>query len=116
MDDNGNAIHKFLLDHDGEFTLSQVETWVNTYINANNRSSQDDAMLFSCILNSLSSEGAIKVYNRSSDFMIDNEESGVLLLKVVLEESGLQTNATVMKGKGDLANLASLMVKLGHNV
>ena len=115
-DDNGNPVTKYLLEHDGEFTLEEVTTWVTSYISQENRASQDDAMLFSCILNSLSSEGKIRVYNRSKDFMVDNSESGTLLLKVVLEESGLQTNATVMKAKSDLANLSETMVKLGHNV
>ena len=115
-DEHGNPVLKFLLEHDGEFTLPDIKTWVESWIGRDNRASQDDAMLFSCILNGLSSEGTIKVYNRSNDFMVGNNESGTLLLKVVLEESGLQTNATVMKAKSDLANLSETMVKLGHNV
>ena len=53
-DDDGNPIHKYLLEHDGEFTLSEIKTWVESWIGADNRASQDDAMLFSCILNGLS--------------------------------------------------------------
>ena len=42
--------------------------------------------------------------------------SGVLLLKVVLEEAGLKTNAKIMADKEELSNLPVLMAKLKHNV
>ena len=58
-DESGDATTKYLLDHDGEFSLEQIRTYVKEYISKQNRVSQDDAMLFSCILNSLSSEGKI---------------------------------------------------------
>ena len=66
-------------------------------------------MLFEAVINSLSSDGKCKIYNRSEDFHTLGEDSGILLIKTVLDESGLQTNATVMKEKAVLANLAELM-------
>ena len=44
------------------------------------------------------------------------EESGVLFIKTILDESGLQTHTTVMKEKAVLANLPELMLRLVHNV
>ena len=73
-------------------------------------------MLFSCVLNSLSSEGALKVYNRNTDFHVNGQESGILLTKVVLLESGLQTNATIMKLKAEVQELPLLMTKMGNNI
>ena len=61
-------------------------------------------------------DGLIKVSNRSEDYHGGEWESGVLLIKVVLDESGLQINATVMKENAILANLPEIMVQLGHNV
>ena len=73
-------------------------------------------MLYDCIINSLLSEGVVKVYNRSQDYHIVDYESGILLIKVILDESGLQTYATVMKEKSVLENLPELMVWLTHNM
>ena len=73
-------------------------------------------MLFSCIQNSLSAEGADKVYNISEDFHYNRQEYVILLAKVVLEESGLQTSATIMTIKGELQDLPNIMASLRHNV
>ena len=55
------------------------------------------------------------MYIRSEDFHTLGEESGVLLIKTILDESGLQTQATVMKEKAVLANLPELIQRLAHN-
>ena len=68
------------------------------------------------IINILSSDGLAKVYNRSADYHVGDYESGILLLKVILEELGLQTHATILKEKAILANLPMLMARLTHTV
>ena len=73
-------------------------------------------MVWSCALDSLSSVEQVKIYARSEEYKVLGTESGVLLLKVILLESGLQTNATIIKHKDELANLPALMGKLSHNV
>ena len=82
---------------------------MGTYVDIPSREAHDDAMLFDSIINSLSSDGKCKMYNRSEDFQTLEEESGVLLTKKI-NKSGLQTHATVMKEKAVLANLPELMV------
>ena len=109
-------IHKYLLESDGEFSLTFLREYVETYIDVPAREAQDDAMLSEAVLNSLSSDGKCKIYNRSEDFHTLEEESGVLLIKTILEKSGLQTNVTVMKEKVVLAKLPKKMHRLAHNV
>jgi len=58
----------------------------------------------------------VKVYNRSSNYHVGYYESVIILLKIILYGSGLQTHATVMKEKNALVNLPELMVRLTHNV
>ena len=101
---------------DSEYKLGALYRYVEICISTESRVSQDEAMLFSCILNSLSAEGADKVYNISEDFHYNRQESGILLAKVVLEESGLQTSATIMTIKGELQDLPNIMASLRHNV
>ena len=106
----GGQIHKYLLKLDGKFTLLNSKDYVGTYVDIPSREAQDNEMLFESIINSLSSNGKYKVYNRSEDFYTLGEESGVLLTKTTLEKSGLQTYATVMKEKDGLDNLPELMI------
>ena len=73
-------------------------------------------MLFSCAQDSLSSEGIAKIYARQSDYHVNGVESGLLLVKVILEELGLRTNATVAKYKRKLQCLPELMLTLRHDV
>ena len=72
---------------------------METYINVPVREVQDDAMLFEAVINILSSDGKYKIYNRSEDFHTLGEESRILLIVTILDESGLQTNATIMNEK-----------------
>ena len=112
----GGRVHKYLLELDGELSLKFLKDYVETYINVPAREVQDDTMLFKAVINSLSSDGKCKIYNRSKDFHTLGEESGVLLIKTILDKSGLQTNAAVMKEKAVLGNLPEFMQRLTHNV
>ena len=73
-------------------------------------------MIYDCIINSISSDAFAKVYNRSSNYHVGYYESVIILLKIVLYGSVLQTHARVMKEKNALINLPELMVWLTHNV
>ena len=68
FDPNGNEILKFPLEHDGKFDLPFLSKFMCTYITLNSRASQDDAMLYNCIISRLSSDGLVKVSNRSEDY------------------------------------------------
>ena len=112
----GGTVHKYLLEPDGEFSLIFLKGCVGTYINVPVREAQDDTMLFEAVINSLFLDGKCKIYNRSNNFHTLGKESGILLIKTILDKSGLQTHVTVMKEKYVLENLLELMVRLIHNV
>jgi len=67
-------------------------------------------------INSISSDRLVKIYNRSQEYRVVDYESGILLIKVILDKSGLQIQATVIKEKTDLASIPEIMVQLTHNV
>ena len=113
---SGTLITKNVLECDGELDLEALKIWVQSFVSSESRAAQDDDMLFNCIVNSLSSDGMVKVYSRYDDFTTAGYNSGILLMKVVLEESGLKTNAKIMADKEELSNLPVLMTKLKHNV
>ena len=89
FDPNRNDIHKYILERDGNFNLPFLTDFVSKYITLNSSAAQDDVMLYKCIISSLSSDGLFKVSNCSEDYYWGDWESGVLIIKVVLDESGL---------------------------
>ena len=74
--------------------------YIESYVCATCRNTQDDAMFFSCVHVSLSSEGIINMHRRQLDYHVECMESGLSLVKVLLEESGLRINAAVVTYKG----------------
>ena len=62
-DDLGHPYKNFL-EYDGQFDCAFLTLYVQQYIHLNCRATQDDAMLFSCAQDSLSSEGIAKIYAR----------------------------------------------------
>ena len=90
--------------------------FVETYIALDSMSAHDDIMLYDCIINIFSSEGLSKISNCSEDYHRGDYKSGILLIKAILDESGMQTNTTVVKENFILANLSEIIVWLIHNM
>ena len=62
-------------------------------------------MLHRCLMNLLSRKGKIKVRIKSSEYTIQGILSGVLLLKVIISASHINTNATTATIKDKLGSL-----------
>ena len=116
MDDTGNPVTKFLLERDGKFTLPEFNRWVESYTHIDTRATQDYGMLFESTLKSLSTAGRMKIYTRYKKIHVDEMESGVLLLKIVLEEAGLKINAKIISVKLELANLTPVISQFSYNI
>ena len=93
-----------LLTHYGELSLEHLRDWEPTYIHGVSRAAQDTAYLHLCLMNSLTQAGKDKVHLWSDQFILNGQESGILLLKVIIRESHLDTNATTNSIKTQLSN------------
>ena len=102
-----------LLTNYGEVKMQEVRAFETTYINAQSRAAQDTHMLYSCIMNSLSKEGKTKIHVwRDQYTMPGGYKSGNLLLKIVIRESHLDTNATTSVLRLKLSALDTYMPKV----
>ena len=87
------------------------------------RARQDDQMAFRCLMNSLD-QGMLRVILlKEHTFHLsqpDNEyekvPSAMLLLKTIIEESSIQTNATTSAIRTRLASLAEYMKQIGSDI
>ena len=90
--------------------MERIAAFERLYLGRQVRPAQDSYMMYQCLLNSLSKEAKIKVQVWESEYIIMNDEgtyvpSGNLLLKMIIRESNLDTNATTQSIRTKLSNL-----------
>lgn len=106
------------LQHYGKITLEQVTESELQYIDEEGRMAQDTYMLYKCLMSSLTGEARKKVSLWSSQYRIgeNDEVSGVALLKVIIRESHLDTNATTNQLRTKLSNLDEYMRTIDSDI
>ena len=107
---------KNLLTHYGELSLEHLHAWENTYLHGISRAAQDTAHLHLCLMNSLTQAGKDKVRLWSDQFILNGRESGILLLKIIIRESHLDTNATTNSIRTQLSNLDEYITTIGCDI
>jgi hypothetical protein len=80
------------------------------------RPAQDTCMLCKCLMNSVSKEGKSKITIWKDQHHVDGFPSGDLLLKVIVRESHLDTNATISAIRTKLSNLDTCMLSIGGDI
>jgi hypothetical protein len=107
VDDDGNPVQENLIKNYGTISLEQVVESERQYINKQEREAQDTYMLYKCLMASLSSNAKKKVSLWSNQYRIGDDEvcSGVALLKIIIRESHLDTNATTNQIRTKLSSL-----------
>ena len=106
-----------LLTNYGRIRIGDILAYERTYIGTQSRRAQDNAMLYHCLVNSLSQAGKGKVdvwkkqYHVTLPAAMGTEtfKSGLLLLKIIIRESHLDSNATISTIRKQLSNLDDYM-------
>jgi hypothetical protein len=105
-----------LIENYGQISLDTIQAFEATYIDQPIRPAQDTYMLYKCLMNSISKEGKSKIMIWRSQFHVGGLPSGNLLLKVIIRESHLDTNATISTIRTKLSNLDSYMLSIGGDI
>ena len=105
------------LDNYGTITLDQIKVSELQYIDEG-ADLPPSYMLYKCLMASLTNDARKKVSLWSNQFRIgeDNEISGVLLLKVIIRESHLDTNATTNQIRMKLSSLDSYITTIDSDI
>jgi predicted Mrr-cat superfamily restriction endonuclease len=116
--DNEDPAKEDFLSNYGNLTLEQVVASEMVHINNEERSAQDTYMLYKCLMASLSAEAKKKVLIWSDQYMIGHSPkgSGVALLKVIIRESHIDTNATTNQIRTKLSNLDIYMSTINSDI
>ena len=107
-DEEVEEVENLIINY-GTLTLEQVTESEKRYITLEQRKAQDTYMLYHCLMASLSDEAKQKVLIWKDQYQIEINDrkysSGVALLKVIIRESHLDTNATTNQIRTKLSNL-----------
>ena len=112
---------RYLPKEYGRVSLQQINAFERTYLGTQQRVAQDAYMLFKCLMNSLSKESRMKIEAWENEYIIQTNAgttspSGNLLLKVIIRESHLDTNATTQSIRMKLSNLDDHMLKISSDI
>ena len=119
--DDPNSELRYLPSEYGRVTLEQITRFEESYLGTQQRVAQDAYMLFKCLMDSLSKEARMKIEAWEDEYIIETNAgtkspSGNLLLKVIIRESHLDTNATTQSIRMKLSNLDDHMMKIASNI
>jgi hypothetical protein len=113
------ATYKNLVDSYGEIPLQRIQETVENEIQGlSTRRRQTDNMMHVCILASLTEQATAVVFLKINEYKAPNgEDSGLLLLKLVISESTLETKSTVNHMWGKLTTgLPGIMAGHSNNI
>ena len=102
--------------HYGKLTLANLRTVASVYVATQTRFAQDSMQLYKCLHNSLSKIGRDKVTLHRESYTVGGHPVGVLLLKVIIQESHIDTNATTSAIRHALATLDSYMPVVSYDI
>jgi len=107
-----------LISDYGQLSLEQVQAHAETYINTRSRASQDSTQLYYCIMATLTKEAKDTVLLVEHEYRLTahNTESGTALLKAIIREASVDTNATVRSIRNRLSNLDDKMLELKSDI
>ena len=112
-------VYKNLVDSYGEIPLQRIRETVELDIQGQDiRRRQTDNMMHVCILASLTEQATAVVFLKINEYKAPNgEDSGLLLLKLVISESTLETKSTVNHMWGKLTTgLPGIMAGHSNNI
>jgi len=111
-----NSPRRNLLGKYGTIDLARVQEYAKTFIGKRLRKAQDDRMLFHCLMNTLSKDGKRKITIWRNEYVINGGYSGICLLKVIIREGHLDTNATTSMIRTKLSNLDTYIHTVGNDI
>jgi len=111
LSDTDNLIESY-----GMITLETVRTFEASYIDRQIRPAQDTYLLYKCLMKSISKEGKSKITIWKDQYHVNGMPSGNLLLKIIIRESHLDTNATISTIRTNLSNLDNYMLTIGGDI
>ena len=105
-----------MLRNYGTMSLDCITAHEKSYINLSTREAQDTNLLYECLMNSLDPDARAKVIIWRDDYWCTDLPSGNLILKIIIRECHLDTNATIAGIRNRLSSLDSYISTVDYDI
>ena len=105
-----------LVDHYGILSYQDVMDRALDYLGQNSRDAQNSMMIFNCLSNSLTDIGKTKVYVEHQRYTVNGVTDGLLLLKVIVQLSHIDTKATITVIRTRLSSLDTKIAEINDDI
>ena len=106
----------YLLSNYGEIEFDHIQQYETNNVGQTTRAAQDSAQLYNCLMNSPSKEATDTITIWKDDYVINGHPSGVLLLRVIIRESYIDTNASATAVREKINSLDLYMVTIDSDI
>lgn len=113
---DSQGVDRDLITQYGQLTPDDIVAHVATYINAQGRAAQNAVQMHHCIMNSLSSEGNLKIVSEMERYFVNQVPVGPLLFKLLMQKAIVDTRATSTHLRENLTNLDSYITTVDSNI
>ena len=96
--------------------MEMIHNYDNTFIHHQTREAQDSMMLYECLMNSLCKEARDTITTSKDEYFLGDKPSGSSLLKLIIQESHIDTNATIDTIRKKLSSLDAYMPAIDYNI
>ena len=105
-----------LLTSYGTISVERVRKHAETYVGGASRAAQDSDMMKHYIMNSLTKQAKARIVLQKSEYVVNGRVSGVLLLRILIQRTSIDTNATTRFLREQLSTLPLLMDQVDSNI
>jgi len=109
-DQDGDTLS--FLDHPHVFDMEHLQEYAENHVDSQDRSDQNNTMIYNCLRATLSDKALDKVDKRSDEFIVNEVPSAICFLKVIIQASCLDTNKSATAARKTLMKLDQLIVKV----
>lgn len=114
------AVVRNLISNFGQLSLANCRAHVLSFVNLQGRNAQNDVMLYFLLVNTMTESARTSTMKPESDYtnVVGTEEvhSGIMLLKVIIGKSTVDTKAKVLLLRQEVASLSYKMMDLKGDV
>ena len=113
---DSNRTTRNLITEYGRLTVEDIETNIQQLIRQQTRQSQNSVQLFHCLTNYMTEAAHLKIVAELEKYMEGDTSVGVLLLKLIMQKTFIETRSTFTYLRENLANLETYMSTVNSDI